>query len=372
MNHLLQQCVALLLLLFLVSGAHAFLLLPPHASSRRWTCAPSPVARGKGHGVARPSQPPTLLWATVAPPPRPEVLDVEDEAEEEEETSPVVAQEEKEEEEEERSWAEELLGSVGLSGDTLLDNLRRSADQDISSRTLRALQAAQVESRSLLAKMQVELSALGAYAASKAVADSKLMVSVGIVVASELAQVLARPLLPSSPSSSSSSSSSTAARMAQAAEAGRNLTLLAALGPSSSSSSALLSLSEKIELVQMGVYPYDWSGLGTKGASARYVLPTFSSAGNQVTHPPTPYTPASSSSNPPTHPPQQDALLQDMYDKTLRAEGRLPFLPPLPKRLSMLALPLKVRLLPPTHPRTHPINPPTYLPPGSLLYSFPP
>ena len=91
------------------------------------------------------------------------------------------------------SWADDLLTSVGLSGQSLLDDFlsqqqkagkdNNNGDTDFfSSRTLRALQAAQVDSRALMVKMQEELSALGAYAASKALADSKLMVSVGIVV----------------------------------------------------------------------------------------------------------------------------------------------------------------------------------------------
>ena len=308
------------------------------------------------------------LWAspptTEAPP---NVQDVEDETEEgeAEEGNDGGLQEgglegRNADEDTSGGWAEELLGSVGLSGDTLLDNLRRSADKDLSSKTLRAIQNAQADTRSVVAKMQEELAIFGAYAASKAMADSKLLVSVGIVVASEFAQALARPLLPAAPSSSSSSSASSPpttltshppspssspsssspfSQLTQKADAafGLNLTatLTAALTTRSSSSTgaAPLSLAEKVELVQMGIYPYDWSGLAS-GSTSTFILPSFSSAGDP------------------------DALLQDMYNKGAAQDGRLllpslPFLPPsllpslapfLPRLPKQLALPLSIPL----------------------------
>ena len=76
-----------------------------------------------------------------------------------------------------------------------------SNEFDVSSRTLKTLKGLQDEGRSLFVKAQKEVQAFGAYATSKALADSQLLLSVTIVVASELAQILSRPLLPSSPSS---------------------------------------------------------------------------------------------------------------------------------------------------------------------------
>ena len=80
-------------------------------------------------------------------------------------------------------------------------NFTSGHDFDVSSRTLKALQGFQDEGRSLLAKAQQEAKAFSAYATSKAMADSQLLWSVTVVVASELAQIMTRPLLPSSPSS---------------------------------------------------------------------------------------------------------------------------------------------------------------------------
>lgn len=201
-------------------------------------------------------------------------------------------------------------------------------DRAVSSRTLRALAGAGEASRTLLTKAQGELAALGAYAASKAAADSRLLVSVGVVAAAELAAFLARPLL-AAPSSSSPSSSGGSSSSSDDDGGG-------GLAPQQQQATAL-SLQEKVELVQSGTLgPLDlaalalqerggggatWWGVGGNGwmgaGRRRFAVPSFADAGDP------------------------DALLADMYARTRRARGLGGLLPALPRQLEALALPLR-------------------------------
>ncbi len=229
------------------------------------------------------------------------------------------------------AWTDEWLRSLGLSRDGLAAALGGSYNGEIdvdlvNSRTLRALAGAGEASRSLLAKAQGELRALGSYAASKAAADSRLLLSVGVVAAAEVAAYLARPLL----LGAASSSASAAASSSQGQGEGGGGRGGGGLSPPT------LTLKEKVELVQAGMLgPWELAnlalgdgsragaGAGTGiigllggGGRGRFAVRSFADAGDP------------------------DALLMDMYVRAREARGGLP-LPPLPKQLAALALPLR-------------------------------
>jgi N-acetyl-gamma-glutamylphosphate reductase len=68
---------------------------------------------------------------------------------------------------------------------------------DLSSRTLKALQSAQEGGRAVIAKASDSVRTFGAYAVSRAVADTELVLRVGVVVASEITSRITPMLLPS-------------------------------------------------------------------------------------------------------------------------------------------------------------------------------